>query len=345
MGEGKHPIASDYSQLVTLVRNRVSNQYSSGEALGLEQVLGGVTLNEGELSVMSDFAHQVYTTRELEDKVRKAYMDKIKPFRKKINKAIALGSAVIGAVAYLATKKPLAGIGGALFALVAVQAYKHVLIDYLAQGKCREENISQPSKVDTGTVKKLKGLDQHTHDYIAGDHSYDLNYRHLVFKVAVRVTDQYFEDKPLSIDNALLEFNLNDKEREIMTDFAQRVYNGTKLEVEAEKQFWENARPYNRKVAMTAAAGSVGIGLLAGILSKNAYVGIISGSLSTIIGLELEDKFRYIFSFFAGRKRRKFGDIFNPKEYGEQILTQLGSIGEHSNDYVHNLTLRYLITS
>jgi len=176
----------------------------------------------------------------------------------------------------------------------------------------------------------------------ANNDSLFMNYRPLVSEVGRRVSNQYLDKRPLSIDTAVEGFNLNDGERTIMTDFAQQVYDGVRLETEAENAYWELATPHKKKSAIPILSGGLGVGLITYAISKDGQASAIAGTIASLIGMKLEMKYRYFTSLFAGVKRRKLGDAFNPLREGEETIKLLEDLTEHSDDYVHE-TLTALI--
>ena len=150
------------------------------------------------------------------------------------------------------------------------------------------------------------------------------NYQqNIVDEACSRVTQQCSDNGALDLGSVLNGFELNKKERRMMEIFSKCVYQGTILENQAEEKYWAKAKPYEKKADLTILLGSIGMGLLAYSVTRDRRIGVTTGFATFLIGGIIETRYRYLTSFFAGIKRRKIGDIFNPKEISKRTFREL----------------------
>jgi hypothetical protein len=136
----------------------------------------------------------------------------------------------------------------------------------------------------------------------------DINYNTLVDVVGKRVTNQRFNDKDLSIESALEDYELTAEETMVIVPYITEVYKRAAVEKKEEDEYWEKAGKYKTLPGLISLIGSFYVGVLVNYLTKNPWLGLIALAATLHINEKIEKKYRYLTSLFSGTKRRTEGE-------------------------------------
>ncbi len=151
----------------------------------------------------------------------------------------------------------------------------------------------------------------------------EVSYKEIAKVVGARVVTQCFNGDSLSFNSTLRGLELNAQELMVIVPYAQEVYRRARIEAKKENEYRKKAEPHLKTTARIIDAGTALAGIVVCSLTDSLFLGFAAYFVTNITIAGLERKYRYILSYLAGVKRRKFGDEVKANELTRKIVKEL----------------------